>query len=58
MMPGYVNCYVCELLILARTWFAFDLPSKTRCDRNGEDQTSQRMTEAQSGSKTEYVSPE
>jgi hypothetical protein len=26
------NCCVCELLILARTWFAFSLPSKTGCD--------------------------
>jgi hypothetical protein len=26
------NCYVCELLILVRTWFAFGLPSKTGCD--------------------------
>jgi hypothetical protein len=26
------NCCVRELLILARTWFAFDFPSKTRCD--------------------------
>jgi hypothetical protein len=26
------NCYVRELLILARTWFAFGLPSKTGCD--------------------------
>jgi hypothetical protein len=27
------NCCVHELLILARTWFAFGLPSKTGCDR-------------------------
>jgi hypothetical protein len=26
------NCCVRELLILARTWFAFGLPSKTGCD--------------------------
>jgi hypothetical protein len=26
------NCCVHELLILARTWFAFGLPSKTGCD--------------------------
>jgi hypothetical protein len=26
------NCCVRELLILARTWFAFSLPSKTGCD--------------------------
>jgi hypothetical protein len=26
------NCCVRELLILARTWFAFGLPFKTRCD--------------------------
>ena len=27
------NCCVRELLILARIWFAFGLPSKTGCDR-------------------------
>jgi hypothetical protein len=32
MMSGYVNCCVRELLILARTWFAFGLPCKTGCD--------------------------
>jgi hypothetical protein len=26
------NCCVRELLILARTWFTFGLPSKTGCD--------------------------
>jgi hypothetical protein len=26
------NCRIRELLILARTWFAFGLPSKTGCD--------------------------
>jgi hypothetical protein len=35
MMSSYVNCCVRELLILARTWFAFGLPSKTRCDIGG-----------------------
>jgi hypothetical protein len=29
------NCCVRELLILARTWFAFGLPSKTGCDIGG-----------------------
>jgi hypothetical protein len=29
------NRCVCEFLILARTWFAFDLPSKTGCDISG-----------------------
>jgi hypothetical protein len=29
------NCCVRELLILARTWFAFGLPSKTGCDTYG-----------------------
>jgi hypothetical protein len=28
MMSHLCNCYVREFLILARTWFAFDLPSK------------------------------
>jgi hypothetical protein len=35
MMSGYVICCVRELLILARTMFAFGLPSKTRCDISG-----------------------
>jgi hypothetical protein len=29
------NHYVREFLILARTWFAFSLPSKTGCDISG-----------------------
>jgi hypothetical protein len=32
MMSMLCNCCVRELLILARTWFAFNLPSKTGCD--------------------------
>jgi hypothetical protein len=32
MMSMLCYCCVCELLILARTWFAFGLPSKTGCD--------------------------
>jgi hypothetical protein len=35
MMSMLCNCCVRELLILARTWFAFGLPSKTRCDIGG-----------------------
>jgi hypothetical protein len=35
MMSMLCNCYVRELLILTRTWFAFDLPSKTGCDISG-----------------------
>jgi hypothetical protein len=34
MMSMLCNCCVRELLILARTWFAFGLPSKTGCDTN------------------------
>jgi hypothetical protein len=33
MMSMLCNCCVRELLILAHTWFAFGLPSKTGCDR-------------------------
>jgi hypothetical protein len=33
-MSMLCNCCVRELLILARTWFAFGLPSKTGCDIN------------------------
>jgi hypothetical protein len=33
MMSMLCNCCVHELLILARTWFAFGLPSKTGCDK-------------------------
>jgi hypothetical protein len=32
MMSMLCNCCVRELLILARAWFAFGLPSKTGCD--------------------------
>jgi hypothetical protein len=32
MMSMLCNYCVRELLILARTWFAFGLPSKTGCD--------------------------
>jgi hypothetical protein len=32
MMSHLCNRCVREFLILARTWFAFGLPSKTRCD--------------------------
>jgi hypothetical protein len=32
MMSMLCNCCVREQLILARTWFAFGLPSKTGCD--------------------------
>ena len=32
MMSHLCNHYVREFLILARTWFAFGLPSKTGCD--------------------------
>jgi hypothetical protein len=35
MMSMLCNCRVRELLILARTWFAFGLPSKTGCDIGG-----------------------
>jgi hypothetical protein len=34
MMSMLCNCCVRELLILAHTWFAFGLPSKTGCDNN------------------------
>jgi hypothetical protein len=34
MMSMLCNCCVRELLILARTWFAFGLPSKTGCDKD------------------------
>jgi hypothetical protein len=34
MMSHLCNRRVREFLILARTWFAFGLPSKTGCDRN------------------------
>jgi hypothetical protein len=33
IMSMLCNCCVRELLILARTWFAFGLPSKTGCDK-------------------------
>jgi hypothetical protein len=35
MMSHLCNRCVREFLILARTWFAFGLPSKTGCDISG-----------------------
>jgi hypothetical protein len=35
MMSHLCNHRVREFLILARTWFAFGLPSKTGCDISG-----------------------
>jgi hypothetical protein len=35
MMSHLCNRRVREFLILARTWFAFGLPSKTECDISG-----------------------
>jgi hypothetical protein len=35
MMSMLCNCCVRELLILAHTWFAFGLTSKTGCDIGG-----------------------
>jgi hypothetical protein len=35
MMSHLCNPCVCEFLILARTWFAFGLPSKIGCDISG-----------------------
>jgi hypothetical protein len=37
MMSHLCNRYVREFLILARTWFAFGLPSKTGCDNEAEN---------------------
>jgi hypothetical protein len=34
-MSHLCNRRVRDFLILARTWFAFGLPSKTRCDVSG-----------------------
>jgi hypothetical protein len=36
MMSHLCNRCVREFLILARTWFAFGLPSKTGCDTNND----------------------
>jgi hypothetical protein len=36
MMSHFCNRCVREFLILARTWFAFGLPAKTRCDTGAD----------------------
>jgi hypothetical protein len=41
MMSMLCNCCVRELLILARTWFTFGLPSKTGCDKEGSTSVDQ-----------------
>jgi hypothetical protein len=43
MMSMLCNCCVRELLILARTWFAFGLPSKTGCDMYNRKNASHSM---------------
>jgi hypothetical protein len=35
MMSNYVIVVYMSFFILARTWFAFGLPSKTECDISG-----------------------
>jgi hypothetical protein len=37
-MSMLCNCCVRELLILARTWFTFGLPSKTGCDNKAQEE--------------------
>jgi hypothetical protein len=49
MMSMLCNCCVCELLILARTWFAFGLPSKTGCDREDREKVGRRGREKGAG---------
>jgi hypothetical protein len=44
MMSMLCNCCVHELLILARTWFAFGLPSKTGCDMGGRSKDYRPMS--------------
>jgi hypothetical protein len=39
MMSHLCNRRVREFLILARTWFAFGLPSKTGCDKSKAEVT-------------------
>jgi hypothetical protein len=57
MMSMLCNCCVRELLILARTWFAFGLPSNTGCDnrfpapapRNNQPQEQQQHQQFHQG---------
>jgi hypothetical protein len=44
MMSHLCNRCVREFLILARTWFAFGLPSKTGCDRRSSLRQRTRQT--------------
>jgi hypothetical protein len=44
MMSMLCNCCVRELLILAHTWFAIGLPSKTGCDTYGDMSLRTRKT--------------
>jgi hypothetical protein len=45
MLSMLCNCCVRELLILARTWFAFGLPSKTGCDTSLVEGSTWRFVE-------------
>jgi hypothetical protein len=42
-MSMLCNCCVRESLILARTWFAFGLPSKTGCDRVRDEKMLEKL---------------
>jgi hypothetical protein len=60
MMSMLCNYCVRELLILARTWFAFGLPSKTGCDTLGSPeaqirQASSRSNLGQIASPTDHI---
>jgi hypothetical protein len=55
MMCMLCNCR--ELLILARTWFAFGLPSKTGCDRRVPWTHQTRDLLSVRGSETNLISP-
>jgi hypothetical protein len=43
MMSHLCNRCVREFLILARTWFAFGLPSKTGCDRVRDEKMLEKL---------------
>jgi hypothetical protein len=49
MMSMLCNCCVRELLIMARTWFAFGLPSKTGCDTAEPGSTRARQRDLAAG---------
>jgi hypothetical protein len=57
MMSHLCNRCVCEFLILAHTWFAFGLPSKTGCDKDVKFKKNKLCSSCQVGKQVANTHP-